>query len=91
MNTRHSATVYRIVAALCLLAFVFLILPAGPAAAEPEIVRVGYYENEVFQEGARDGAVKTATPTNTTVSFRSIPAGSMNMCTAGTGICIRCS
>ena len=59
MNTRHSAIVYRIVAALCLLAFVFLILPAGPAAAEPEIVRVGYYENEVFQEGARDGAVKT--------------------------------
>ncbi|MBP5606480.1 MAG: hypothetical protein J6X60_13230, partial [Ruminiclostridium sp.] len=24
-----------------------------------EHVRVGYYENEVFQEGAEDGAVKT--------------------------------
>ncbi|MBQ7487944.1 MAG: hypothetical protein IJT77_10670 [Clostridia bacterium] len=31
------------------------------AAADGEsmTVRVGYYENEVFQEGAREGAVKT--------------------------------
>ncbi len=29
------------------------------AAAETKTVRVGYYENEVFQEGAREGAVKT--------------------------------
>ena len=27
--------------------------------AETKTVRVGYYENEVFQEGAREGAVKT--------------------------------
>ena len=29
------------------------------ATAETKTVRVGYYENEVFQEGAREGAVKT--------------------------------
>ncbi len=29
------------------------------ATADPEVIRVGYYENEIFQEGARDGAVKT--------------------------------
>lgn len=36
-------------------------LPGSAAGAGPEerSVRVGYYENEVFQEGARDGAVKT--------------------------------
>ena len=27
--------------------------------AETETVRVGYYENEIFQEGAEEGAVKT--------------------------------
>ncbi|MCR4989330.1 MAG: hypothetical protein K6A38_00495 [Lachnospiraceae bacterium] len=26
---------------------------------EINVVRVGYYENEVFEEGAREGAVKT--------------------------------
>ncbi len=35
------------------------VLPAACADNEPQIVRVGYYENEVFQEGAREGAVKT--------------------------------
>ena len=28
-------------------------------ATDAEVVRVGYYENEVFQEGAEEGAVKT--------------------------------
>ena len=32
---------------------------AFASASEEELVRVGYYENEVFQEGAREGAVKT--------------------------------
>ncbi len=45
------------VSALLLLAAV---LPLGAGAAdEAAAVRVGYYENEVFQEGAKDGAVKT--------------------------------
>ena len=45
-------------------AFVFIlfavILPISVYANnEADTVRVGYYENEVFQEGAREGAVKT--------------------------------
>jgi signal transduction histidine kinase/CheY-like chemotaxis protein len=39
---------------------IFAVLPAAASANnEHETVRVGYYENEVFQEGAEDGAVKT--------------------------------
>ena len=34
-------------------------LPAAIAEEEPLTVRVGYYENEVFQEGAGEGLVKT--------------------------------
>ena len=48
---------------ISLLSCAFLILgsvlPVRAAAEEADPVRVGYYENEVFQEGARDGAVKT--------------------------------
>ena len=40
-------------------ALLTLALPGRAAHAAGRIVRVGYYENEVFQEGARDGAVKT--------------------------------
>ena len=45
---------------LCLLCVIGL-FRAVPACAEnqPQPVRVGYYENEVFQEGAEEGAVKT--------------------------------
>ena len=37
------------------------LLPLSSCAetAEPGTVRVGYYENEVFQEGAAEGTVKT--------------------------------
>ncbi len=45
------------VGAAFLCAFLAVVLFASAAAAAP--VRVGYYENEVFQEGAREGAVKT--------------------------------
>ena len=45
---------------LCaLMAVLSLLPPAAFANAEPETVRVGYYENEIFQEGAQEGAVKT--------------------------------
>ena len=45
------------------LAFVLMLsaafLPdAAAAGTGPELVRVGYYENEVFQEGAKEGEVK---------------------------------
>ena len=51
----------------CTAILLFLILSLGAqmsitaAAAGHEgiTVRVGYYENEVFQEGAREGAVKS--------------------------------
>ena len=45
---------------LCVLVVVLSLLPpAALANTEPKTVRVGYYENEIFQEGAREGAVKT--------------------------------
>ena len=45
---------------LCaLIAVLSLLPPAALANAEPKTVRVGYYENEIFQEGAQEGAVKT--------------------------------
>jgi len=48
-------------AVLCLSMLAGIGMPALAATAEQEssIVRVGYYENEVFQEGAWEGAVKT--------------------------------
>ena len=46
--------------ALCLVLALGLFGPAGARAQSDEApVRVGYYENEVFQEGAEEGAVKT--------------------------------
>ena len=44
---------------LCAFLTVVFALPLVVPAGERGIVRVGYYENEVFQEGAREGAVKT--------------------------------
>ena len=46
---------------LCLILLAGSLMPAAATASGPEssTVRVGYYENEVFQEGAREGAVKT--------------------------------
>ena len=46
---------------LCLLCAAGLFFPVSARAEESEEkpVRVGYYENEVFQEGAEEGAVKT--------------------------------
>ncbi len=47
---------------LCVLIVVrgiFLLIPVHAGQIHTELVRVGYYENEVFQEGAAPGAVKT--------------------------------
>ena len=46
---------------LCYAAFAFLFIPAKVLAEDAQVVtvRVGYYENEVFQEGAKEGAMKT--------------------------------
>ncbi|MBR4455326.1 MAG: response regulator [Solobacterium sp.] len=49
-----------------LLVFFFCVLTVAGSlpvivrtAAEPDVIRVGYYENEVFQEGAEPGVIKT--------------------------------
>ena len=61
----HGSDFFRY-ASFCLLpCFLFVLTVAGIAvlpsafAEEVRTVRVGYYENEVFQEGAREGAIKT--------------------------------
>ena len=45
---------------LCLVLIFIALSPAVFAAGQSDVpVRVGYYENEVFQEGAQPGKVKT--------------------------------
>ena len=48
-------------AVLCLVVLSGVFLPAEIAASDEgnRKIRIGYYENEVFQEGAGDGAIKT--------------------------------
>lgn len=45
----------------CVLFFAVMMFSVKTYGAEneAEVIRVGYYENEIFQEGAREGAVKT--------------------------------
>ena len=56
----NKAPLLRLFAITCAIV-VIAFIPPGVAYADTEsnAVRVGYYENEVFQEGAREGAVKT--------------------------------
>ena len=59
-NSKYRAFAQGIIALVC----AFFIIAAGfPAItcadSGTKTVRVGYYENEVFQEGAKQGAVKT--------------------------------
>ncbi|MGX8705726.1 MAG: ATP-binding protein, partial [bacterium] len=51
---KHAQIYARLLAVLLCLT----LLAVAPARGETPVIRVGYYENEVFQEGARDGAVK---------------------------------
>ena len=55
----YGKAIRRASAALCLLLALSLFTIIPVHADDEEVVRVGYYENEVFQEGAEDGAVKT--------------------------------
>ena len=43
----------------CIFLAVVFVLPFAVLAGESDTVKVGYYENEVFQEGAREGAIKS--------------------------------
>ena len=51
----------KMLALLCAAVFFLaaMYVPAFSADTKEKTVKVGYYENEVFQEGAKDGAVKT--------------------------------
>ena len=58
-NDRTRTGRRRLCLALLSLLFWSLLPVHAAAESDPETVRVGYYENEVFEEGAADGAVKT--------------------------------
>ena len=58
-KTRISAFLLAISAVVVLLATMAIPSPVYAAGDSKDSIRVGYYENEVFQEGAREGAVKT--------------------------------
>ena len=59
-NKHYRVPLLRFVSLAFALVFLIALLPAVVYADDgPQTVRVGYYENEVFQEGAREGAVKT--------------------------------
>jgi signal transduction histidine kinase/DNA-binding response OmpR family regulator len=49
----------RLVGFMCVFTAVVFALPLAVSADGRDTVRVGYYENEIFQEGARKGALKT--------------------------------
>ncbi len=57
----NSVSMVRYAMQLCIgmLAVFLCSAPVASAANESKPVRVGYYENEVFQEGAQPGSVKT--------------------------------
>ena len=60
LTNQYRMPLRRLVSLACAVIMIFAVLPAAAYAEnEHETVRVGYYENEVFQEGAWDGAVKT--------------------------------
>ena len=57
---QKAVTIHFSVRLFMILCLIFSLFAAVPAHAEgTKTVRVGYYENEVFQEGAQEGAVKT--------------------------------
>ena len=57
---QKSVTISKLLCLLIGICLVFsLCVPSIAHAQEIKTVRVGYYENEIFQEGAQEGAVKT--------------------------------
>ena len=59
-QTNHKALVVRCAIRLCFIMLaVFWCQISLAAGNENEPIRVGYYQNEVFQEGAQPGAIKT--------------------------------
>ena len=59
-NKPYGILLFRLISFICAIMIMIAILPAVVKAdTDSKTVRVGYYENEVFEEGAREGAVKT--------------------------------
>ncbi len=59
-NQHYGMPLLRLISFACVIVILVAILPVVAFADnETKLVRVGYYENEVFQEGAQEGAVKT--------------------------------
>ncbi len=58
-NGISGKSVYRLFVVCAVLILLSVLPVAAYADSGSETVRVGYYENEVFQEGAGEGAVKT--------------------------------
>ena len=56
---RIRRTAAAIAFCLCFVILSGMLCPAFAAESPDRVIRVGYYENEVFQEGAQEGAVKT--------------------------------
>ena len=55
----HRVLLHRFILFIFTIVFFIIGYPINADAdQEPEVVRVGYYENEVFQEGAKEGEVK---------------------------------
>ena len=59
-NKHYRMLLFKLISFACAIMVIIAIMPIV-AFSEDELktVRVGYYENEVFQEGAREGAVKS--------------------------------
>ena len=56
----HRSWLFRLVSIVCMaVTMAFVLCDVAYANTNTTTVHVGYYENEVFQEGARDGAIKT--------------------------------
>ena len=59
-DRKRSQYTLRVMTFLCIVGLICSTLPLAAFAGEESVtVRVGYYENEVFQEGAGDDLVKT--------------------------------
>ena len=60
VKNTNNRMLFRFISFVCAIVITLAFLPAAAYAdSDTETVRVGYSENEVFQEGALDGAVKT--------------------------------
>ena len=58
-NKHYRTALQRLILFVCIIMFVVVSFPSAVhAETETKVVRVGYYENEVFQEGAKEGEVK---------------------------------